>query len=141
MGRIIEFGRIAKFIRKEEKVISKEIKENAPIEEPIIERSKDGMIIPTQTINSYDKYLANLENELLFKLGYLAEECITWSVTQETVMALEMFQHSIITKYPKIMVDGKCGRQSFRYLIEEISDSLEKANYRFALEIYASPTK
>jgi len=119
------------------------MKEKAPITEikPIIERSKDGMIISTQTINSYEKYLANLENELLAKLGYLQEENITWSVTQKTIDALKIFQKDIITKYPNIMVDGKCGRQTFRYLIEEIKDSIEKANYRFALEIYASPTK
>ena len=117
------------------------MKEKAPIEIPIIERSKDGMIIPTQTINSYEKYLAQLENELLFKLGYLAEENITWSVTQLTVDALKLFQNNIINKYPNIMIDGKCGRQTYRYLIEEIKDSIERANYRFALEIYASPTK
>jgi len=105
-----------------------------------IER-RDGMIIQTQTIANYDVYLAQLENELLWKLGYLNEEDITWSVTQKTVNALKKFQNAIINKYPKIIVDGKCGRQSFRYLIEEISDSIERENYRFAIECYASPTK
>ena len=99
------------------------------------------MIIPTQTINSYDKYLAQLENELLWKLGYLKEEEITWSITQKTVDALKEFQTAIENKYPKIMVDGKCGRQMFRYLAQEIPDSIEKANYRFAIELYGSPTK
>jgi len=111
------------------------------IQESIILGGKDGMIIPTQTITGYEKYLANLENELLCKLGYLKEEDITWGITQKTVDALKLFQNNIINKYPNIMVDGKCGRQTFRYLIEEIKDSIEKANYRFALEIYASPTK
>jgi len=116
------------------------IKEFKDIEKPIIER-KDGMIIPTQTINSYEVYLAELENELLWKLGYLKEEDITWSVTQKTVNALKLFQNNIINKYPKIMVDGKCGGQTFRYLTQEIPDSIERDNYRFALEIYASPKK
>jgi len=118
------------------------VKAKAPVPNiPIIKRSKDGMIIPTQTISSYDKYLAQLENELLWKLGYLQEEDITWSVTQKTVDALKLFQKSIENKYPKIMVDGKCGRQMFRYLAQEIPDSTERTNYRFAIELYGSPTK
>jgi len=120
----------------------KMITDNKPksIPEPIIER-KDGMIIQTQTINNYERYLANLENELLWKLGYLKKEDITWSITQKTVDALKEFQTNIVNKYPNIIIDGKCGRQTFRYLIQEIPDSIERDNYRFALEIYASPTK
>ena len=120
------------------------MKAKAPIQtitEPIIERSKDGMIIPTQTIASYEKYLADLENELLWKLGYLKEEDVIRKVTQKTVDALKMFQNDIEHKYPNIIIDGKCGRQTFRYLIQEIKDSIDRDNYRFALEIYASPTK
>ena len=119
------------------------IESKAPVPNIIllpIER-RDGMIIQTQTIANYDVYLAQLENELLWKLGYLQEEDITWSITQKTVNALKKFQNAIINKYPKIIVDGECGRQMFRYLAQEISDSIERENYRFAIECYASPTK
>lgn len=113
-----------------------------------LERSVDGMIIKTIGFNDTDSksgYVVLLVNELLYKNGFLNADKVGYSYTDYTKNAAIAFIDFIRENYPDDPVkqllksDGRIGRQTIRYLIEEIHDEFEREKYQFALEVMASP--
>jgi hypothetical protein len=113
-----------------------------------LERGVDGMIIRTIGSNETDNksgYTILLVNELLYKNGFLAANKVGYAYTDYTKAAAIAFINFIKEGYPDDPVkqllksDGRIGRQTIRYLIEEIHDGVEREKYQFALEVMASP--
>ena len=100
-------------------------------------RSRDGMILPSTKYGSKG-YLAELVQEILQIQGFYEGE-IDGQFYTSSVDALKAFQNSIKDKYPNIYVDGICGRKGYFYLINEIGDSILRNEYKFKLDVYASP--
>lgn len=111
------------------------IKEKEP--KPV-ERSKDGMILPSVKLGSKG-YLTELVEELLQYNGQDIE--VDGYFDEKDVEALKNFQRSIQYKYPNVVVDGICGRKGYYYLIQELQDVGERRDFQFKLEVFASPMK
>ena len=116
--------------------------------EIIIERGKDGMIIRTIGFKNTDLksgYPVLLVNELLYQNNFLNADKVGYGYTEDTKQGAIDFIESIKVKYPNDPVkqllksDGRIGRQTYRYLIEEIPDKSEREKYQFALEVMTSP--
>jgi hypothetical protein len=103
------------------------------------QRSVDGMILPSTKLGTTG-YLAELVEELLTVLGYDIP-AIDGVFNSVDVTELKKFQYAIKDKYPNIDIDGICGRKCYFYLIEEITDSIERDEYFRKINIYASPVK
>ena len=106
------------------------------------ERSIDGMIIKTIGHKDTDVksgYSVGLMQELLILHGHLEAGHVNNTFDSDTKQALIDFFNSIKDKYPNVTVESRCGRQGWRYLIKEITDSANRKEYQFDLEVVMSP--
>jgi len=100
------------------------------------------MIIKTVGAGANDVkrgYSVGLLQELLTYHKYLPEGNITNEWNDDTDTALRDFQKDIQDKYPNVSIDGRAGRQTFRYLIEEMDNFDTQDKFWRALMITMSP--
>lgn len=92
-------------------------------------------------------YLPKFVNEMLYEHALLSAVNVTTKFSSASEAALKAFQTKLKAKYPTIpaianmAVDGRCGRDMYNLLIDEIEDSVVRHRKEFRLECLASPTK
>lgn len=102
----------------------------------------DGMIIRTIGAGANDVksgYGVGFMQELLAANGFMDISRVNNLFDETTDSALRKFQEGLVDKYPNISVDGRCGRQTFRYLIQEITDEGERRDFELGLHVIMSP--